>query len=56
MAITQREAQQIEEANASGRTAVVLIHGLVAAAEQLGPLEGSVRRGRVRDADPFLAG
>ena len=28
MAITQREAQQIEEANASGRTAVVLIHGL----------------------------
>src|ERR1019366_7694932 len=28
MASTQREAQQIEEANASGRTAVVLIHGL----------------------------
>jgi pimeloyl-ACP methyl ester carboxylesterase len=28
MAITEREAQQIDEANASGRTAVIFIHGL----------------------------
>jgi non-heme chloroperoxidase len=28
MAITQRETQQIDEANASGRTAVIFIHGL----------------------------
>src|SRR5947209_5197624 len=28
MAITEREARQIDEANASGRPAVVLIHGL----------------------------
>jgi pimeloyl-ACP methyl ester carboxylesterase len=28
MAITERETQQIDEANASGRTAVVFIHGL----------------------------
>src|SRR5215203_3523043 len=28
MAITERESQQVEQANASGRTPVVLIHGL----------------------------
>jgi non-heme chloroperoxidase len=28
MAITEHEAQQIEKANASGRTPVVFIHGL----------------------------
>ncbi len=28
MAITEREAQQVEQANSSGRTPVVFIHGL----------------------------
>jgi hypothetical protein len=34
--ITDHELEQVERANATTATPVVLIHGLVAAAEQLG--------------------
>ena len=56
MAITERETGQIDEANASGRPAVVLIHGLWLLPEQLGSLERAGWGGGVRGADSVMAG
>ena len=52
--ISERETQQIEAANASRRIPVVLIHGLLAAAQQLGNRRSWSRR-RLRGADAWLA-
>ena len=54
--VTDHEAAQIADANASGRTPVVFIHGLWLLAEQLGAVGGDVRAGGLRGPHPGLAG
>jgi len=47
---------QIKHANATGRTPVVFVHGPLAPAEQLEPLGGAVRPGRLPRGHTGLAG
>lgn len=54
-AITDYEAEQIEKANATGRTPVVFIHGLWLLPSSLGPLGGSLQGGGLRPPRAHLA-
>jgi hypothetical protein len=48
-------AEQIDRCNETGRTPVVFVHGLWAAAKQLGPLGRGLRGRRIRGPDPGMA-
>jgi hypothetical protein len=53
--LMEYETKQVKAANASGKKPVVFVHGTLVAAEQLGPLDRSLRSGRLLDRHRGLA-
>ena len=56
MTITERETQQIDEANGSGRTAVVFIHGLWLLPSSWDQWRQAFEQAGYRDTDTVVAG